>query len=109
MFVYYNTCIKNSRSFGGAFMRIKNLKRFIISMTILFTIISFLCSLLTNKVFSYTVPEYEKIVVSKGDTLWSIASELNGDIRENIYEIKKRNNLKTSYIYEGQELQLPIK
>ena len=90
-------------------MRIKNLKRFIISMTILFTIISFLCSLLTNKVFSYTVPEDEKIVVSKGDTLWSIASELNGDIRENIYEIKKINNLKTSYIYEGQELQLPIK
>ena len=90
-------------------MRIKNLKRFIISMTILFTIISFLCSLLTNKVFSYTVLEYEKIVVSKGDTLWSIASELNGDIRENIYEIKKINNLKTSYIYEGQELQLPIK
>ena len=90
-------------------MRIKNLKRFIISMTILFTIISFLCSLLTNKVFSYTVSEYEKIVVSKGDTLWSIASELNGDIRENIYEIKKINNLKTSYIYEGQELQLPIK
>ncbi len=90
-------------------MRIKNLKRFIISMTILFTIISFLCSLLTNKVFSYTAPEYEKIVVSKGDTLWSIASELNGNIRENIYEIKKINNLKTSYIYEGQELQLPIK
>jgi LysM repeat protein len=48
-------------------------------------------------------------VVSKGDTLWSIASELNGNIRENIYEIKKINNLKTSYIYEGQELQLPIK
>lgn len=90
-------------------MRIKNLKRFIISMTILFTIISFLCSLLTSKVFSYTVPEYEKIVVSKGDTLWSIASELNGDIRENIYEIKRINNLKTSYIYEGQELQLQIK
>lgn len=89
-------------------MRIKNLKRFIISMTILFTIISFLCSLLTNKVFSYTLPKYEKIVVSKGDTLWSIASELNGNIRENIYKIKKINNLETSYIYEGQELQIPI-
>ena len=88
-------------------MRIKNLKRFIISMTILFTIISFLCSLLTNKVFSYTVPEYEKIVVSKGDTLWSIASELNGDIRENIYEIKKINNLTSDLIIAGKTLIIP--
>lgn len=88
-------------------MRIKNMKRFILSMTILFIIISFLCSMITSKVFSYTEPKYEKIVISEGDTLWNIASNLDGNVNENIYEIKKINELKTSYIYVGQELLIP--
>ena len=90
-------------------MRIKNMKRFILSLTILFIIISFLCSMITTKVFSYTAPEYEKIIISEGDTLWSIASSLNGNINENIYEIKKINELNNSFIYVGQELLIPCK
>lgn len=88
-------------------MRIKNMKRFILSLTILFIIISFLCSMITTKVFSYTAPEYEKIVISEGDTLWSIASNLKGNVNETIYEIKKINELNTSYIYAGQEILIP--
>lgn len=90
-------------------MRIKNKKRFILSLTILFVLLSFLCNMLTSKVFSHTLPEYKEIVISEGDTLWSIASNLDGNINENIYEIKKINNLKTSYIYAGQEIIIPCK
>ena len=88
-------------------MRIKNKKRFILSLTILFVLISFLCSMITTKVFSHTAAEYKEIIVSKGDTLWSIASNLKGNINENIYEIKKINKLENSYIYVGQELSVP--
>ena len=88
-------------------MRIKNIKRFILSLTILFVLISFLCSMICSKVFSYTAPKYNEIIVSEGDTLWSLASCLKGNINENVYEIKKINNLKDSYIYVGQELLIP--
>ena len=88
-------------------MRIKNIKRFMLSLTILFIIISFLCSMITTKVFSYTAPKYDRIVISEGDTLWSIASNLKGNINENIYNIKEINGLKTSYIYVGQEILIP--
>ena len=88
-------------------MRIKNMKRFILSLSILFVLISFLCSMLYSKVFSYTAPEYIEIVVSEGDTLWSIASNLEGNVNENIYNIKKINKLNTSNIYVGQELLVP--
>ena len=109
MFVYYISVVKNNCSFGGAIMRIKNMKRFILSLTILFLLISFLCSMICSKVFSYTELEYKEIIVSEGDTLWSIASNLKGNVNENIYEIKKINNLKDSYIYVGQELLIPEK
>lgn len=90
-------------------MRIKNTKRFILSLTLLFVLISFLCSMVTNKVFSYTMPEYKTIKISQGDTLWSIASKLEGNVSENIYQIKKANSLQNSCIYIGQELLVPIK
>ena len=90
-------------------MRIKNKKRFIISLTILFVLISFICNIVSTKVFSYTSLEYAEITVSQGDTLWSIASKMDGDINKNIYEIKKVNNLKTSYIYAGHTLIIPCK
>ena len=88
-------------------MRIKNTKRFIISLTILFVLISFLCSMVSSKVFSYTAPKYKAIAISEGDTLWSIDRKLEGNVNENIYKIKKINNLNDSYIYVGQEILIP--
>jgi LysM repeat protein len=61
-----------------------------------------------TKVFSYQAPKYETTVVAKGDTLWSIAKNYDGNINENIYEIRKANNLNTSDLYIGQELLIPI-
>lgn len=90
-------------------MRIVNFPRFIISMIVIVCIVSFLVSMLTTTVFSASPEVYEDIIVSEGDTLWSIASKIDGDINKNIYEIKKINNLQSSIIYVGQELQVPIK
>lgn len=89
-------------------MRIKNMPRFILSLTILFTVISFLTSMFVTKVFSREEEKYQSVIVCKGETLWSIASNLNGNINENIYNIKKLNNLVNSSIYVGQELIIPM-
>ena len=88
-------------------MKIVNLPRFIVSMTIIVCIISFVMSMLTNVVFSASPVEYDTIIVAEGDTLWSIASSLEGNVRENIYNIKEINNLHSSMIYVGQELLVP--
>ncbi len=88
-------------------MKIVNLPRFIVSMTIIVCIISFVMSMLTNVVFSASPVEYETIIVAEGDTLWSIANSLEGNVRENIYTIKEVNNLESSMIYVGQELLVP--
>jgi LysM repeat protein len=88
-------------------MRIVNLPRFIISMIIIVCILSFITSMLTTKVFSATPIQYENIVVSEGDTLWSIANNIGGNVNKNIYEIKRINRLESSMIYIGQELQIP--
>lgn len=88
-------------------MRIVNLPRFIISMIIIVCILSFITSMLTTKVFSAAPIQYENIVVSEGDTLWSIANNIGGNVNKNIYEIKRINRLESSMIYIGQELQIP--
>jgi LysM repeat protein len=79
--------------------------RFIFSVSLITILIMLL---LNYKVFSYQAPVYEKTIVSKGDTLWSIAKDYGGNINKKIFEIKKINNLETSDIYIGQELLIPI-
>ena len=88
-------------------MKIVNMPRFIISMSIIVFVISFFMSMLTSVVFSASPIEYDTVVVSEGDTLWSIASSLEGNVRENIYIIKKINKLESSMIFVGQELSVP--
>ncbi len=53
----------------------------------------------------YVSYKYRKYRVKRGDTLFKISKKFNIPISE----IKKANNLKTSYIYEGQVLKIPIK
>ncbi len=88
-------------------MKIVNLPRFIISMIIIVCILSFITSMLTTRVFSAASIQYDSIVVSEGDTLWSIANNIGGNVNKNIYEIKEINNLENSIIYVGQELKIP--
>lgn len=89
-------------------MRIVNFPRFILSMSIIVCIVSFIISMVTTQVFSAEPTKYDTIIVSEGDTLWSIALDLEGNIDKNIYEIKKANKLNSSIIYVGQELLIPI-
>ena len=107
LFVYYINCNKNKRSKEAIYMKIVNLPRFIISMIIIVCILSFITSMLTTRVFSAAPIQYDSIVVSEGDTLWSIANNIGGNVNKNIYEIKEINNLENSIIYVGQELKIP--
>ncbi|MBB3110366.1 LysM repeat protein [Paenibacillus phyllosphaerae] len=50
------------------------------------------------------------IVVGSGDTLWEIAGKVKqdgDDIREVVYNIKKRNQLENSALNAGQSLIIP--
>ena len=49
-------------------------------------------------------------VVSEGDTLWAIASEIAepGEIREVVHRIEKMNSLPGPSLVEGQELAIPV-
>ena len=89
-------------------LKIKNKTRFTFSIFIIFVIIISLFSMFTSKVFSYQEPQYTEITISYGDTLWSIAQKLEGNINENIFNIQKINNLENCNIYEGQKLLIPV-
>lgn len=88
-------------------MKIVNMPRFITFLVILFVIISFFMNMFINKVFSHEEEQYENVTICEGESLWTIASNLKGDINRNIYEIKKLNNLDSSIVYVGQNLMIP--
>jgi LysM repeat protein len=52
---------------------------------------------------------YNPHTVTKGETIWSIASQYNhDDIRDLVYEIGIENNLTNFVIVPGQILRIPI-
>ncbi|AJY77074.1 LysM peptidoglycan-binding domain-containing protein [Paenibacillus beijingensis] len=55
------------------------------------------------------LPGEQIVVVTAGDTLWSIAKDsgLDGGIQEIIFKIKERNGLKNSVIEPGQQIIVP--
>lgn len=97
-------------------MKIKNLKKFIRSILIILGIIFILSLIIVKSTLSYTNYEYKTICVKSGDTLWSIALDMQTnnayykgkDIRYIISNIKEVNNLSNSMVYANQELQIPI-
>lgn len=96
-------------------MKIVNFKKFIRGVGVIFLSI-FVISIFMAKVsLSYNSKTYKTIYVSSGDTLWSIASDLqnttyyNGkDVRFIISDIKEINNLKNCNLTIGDELKIPI-
>ena len=88
-------------------MKIKNMPRFITFLIILFVIISCITNMFISKVFSHEEEKYNHITVCQGDSLWTIANELGGNVNKNIYEIKKLNHLDSSIVYVGQTLIVP--
>ncbi len=89
--------------------RLKNKRRFA-TLIIVFVLMSVFTGFVVSAgASSPVVNDYEVFKVTKGDTLWEIATDYsqNYDIREYIYNIKKLNNLNGDTIYAGQVLLLP--
>ena len=90
-----------------------NIVRFILSAAFIFS-----CVFGTMTVFNKdnaalsAYEQCETVVVMSGDTLWSIAHEIEGgktDTRVIINDIIKKNNLKNAEVYAGQTLEIPSK
>lgn len=97
-------------------LKIINLGRFVRSILILiFILLMFI--FLSKSSFSHQEAKYKVIYVSGGDTIWSIAKEERKEneyfesysIKETVYKIQNINELKSSEIYIGQKLIIPVK
>lgn len=97
-------------------MKIKNFKKFIRGIFVILGVMFVLSLIIVKSTLSYTNKEYKTIYIKSGDTLWSIASDLQENdsyytgknIRYIIGELKQINNLTTSTLYTNQELQIPV-
>lgn len=96
-------------------MKIVNVKKFIRSIGIILGIIFVLSLIFAKSTLSHKETEYISFYVASGDTLWTIAEELqscndyykNKDIRYIISDIQSINNLESSSLYVDQELMIP--
>lgn len=87
--------------------KLKNENIFIIIFMIIIISICFIYSN-SNKPKKMVETKY---VVSKGETLWTIANEYapeNEDLRQYIYEVKQINNTSIQTIYEGQVINILV-
>ena len=96
-------------------MKIVNYKKFTRGLFLVFLIVFFISLLFTNISFSYNEKNYKSIYVHSGETLWSIACNLqsnsyyNGkDVRYIINDIKSINNLTNSNLSVGDILIVPV-
>lgn len=97
-------------------MKIKNFKKFVRGIIIILGFIFVLSLIIVKSTLSYTNKEYKTICIKSGDTLWSIALDLqendkyytNKNIKYIIEDLKQINNLTTSTLYANQELQIPV-
>lgn len=97
-------------------MKIKNFKKFVRSILIILGIIFISSLIIVKSTLSYTNYKYKTIYVKSGDTLWSIALDMQAnnpyykgkDVRYIISNLKEVNNLSNSMVYTNQELQIPI-
>ncbi|RBP45609.1 cell division suppressor protein YneA [Garciella nitratireducens] len=95
----------------GKKIYIKNKIRFGIFLIIISLFIMIIInSIFLHKVRGYENDHYQTVTVNTGETLWDIVNRYSDgehDIREEIHHIKIINNLKTSYLFPGQQLKIP--
>lgn len=68
--------------------------------------------ILSTTAFGSTPQEFETVVVTDGDSLWSIAQEFNygnQDIRRLVADIIEVNSLDGDYIYPDMILKVPVR
>lgn len=90
-----------------------NIKRIMMNICIIL-IMLIICNIISNYTFGNKHIETKSITVASNDTLWKIAKDVCNESTEDlnvqniIIEIKNINNLKSSNIYSGQVLEIPI-
>ena len=94
----------------------KNVKRksnrFLVNIVFIFILLC-IYGIGTNFDFGKKAPITNEIIVSQNDTIWNIANDIckehkDLNIQNIIIEIKELNNLKSSDIYLGQVLNIPV-
>ena len=89
-------------------------KRFFAFITFIFVISAIAITLMFqtpkahSSLYSQIYKEYE---ILEGDSLWEISianMPTDYDVRRMVYDIKKLNNMETSYIYQGDTIKIPI-
>lgn len=89
-------------------MKNKKIGRVVLVLIVICTV---MIPFTANKVKGSNNPQYAKVTVYPGDTLWGIASKYNtenSDVRKVIDKIRKINKLDTAVIIPGQQLLIPI-
>ena len=90
-----------------------NLKRVMMNICIVF-IMLVIFNIVSNFAFGKKHIDTKSVTIANNDTLWSIANSICTEADENlnvqnvVIEIKNINNLKSSTIYSGQEINVPI-
>lgn len=85
-------------------------KNKLVKMVLVFSLLGFMFITFAPRVQGSSKIKYSKIVVSPGDTIWSIATDYidsNTDVRKLVYEIRDINKLSSAIILPGQELLIP--
>lgn len=87
------------------FIRNNNYLLLVVVLCMVFTVVGF------NKIEVDHDVVYATVTVAEGDTLWGYSVEYGNNVPSDkwIKEIKSINNLSTSTIQVGRELQIPIK
>ena len=90
-----------------------NIKRIMMNICIIL-IMLVICNIISNYTFGNKHVDTKSITVASNDTLWKIAQDVCDDsskdlnVQNIVIEIKNINNLKSSNIYSGQILEIPI-
>lgn len=96
---------------GNKRITIVNKLRFTLVLTLSLLIIISLLTLLYGHIVEGSPLKNTSIyIVHDKDTLWGIANKINIndlDVREVLFQIKKLNNIKDDFIYEGQKIIIP--
>jgi LysM repeat protein len=70
-------------------------------------LVTLLAALGVARSASGTAPE-ARHVVQEGETLWEIAANrYDGDLRKAVWEIERRNDLRSAVLHPGEVLMLP--
>ena len=97
-------------------LKIVNVKKFLLSIIILFSLIVLSLIIFANKSYSKSEESYKTEIIVYGDTLWNIAKNEKNineyykdkDVRYIVYDIQEINNLSNTNLAQGQEILIPI-